>query len=47
VYCARRPPLDEYIADGLPVRVVDVFVEELDLRDLGFEGAAPDAAENR
>ncbi|MDQ2735598.1 MAG: transposase, partial [Pseudomonadota bacterium] len=31
--------LDDYIAEDNPVRVVDAFVEELDLRELGFEGA--------
>ena len=35
--------LDEYIAEDNPVRVVDVFVEELDLKGLGFEGAEPEA----
>ena len=35
--------LDEYIAEDNPVRVVDVFVDELDLKDLGFEGAEPEA----
>src|ERR1700688_4597894 len=35
--------LDEYIAEDDPVRVVDVFVDELDLKDLGFEGMAPEA----
>src|ERR1035437_2051030 len=30
--------LDDYIADTNPVRVVDVFVDELDLGKLGFEG---------
>src|ERR1700691_4655057 len=34
--------LDDYIAEDNPVRVVDVFVDELDLRDLGFEGAEPE-----
>jgi transposase len=34
--------LDEYIAEDNPVRVVDVFVDELDLKDLGFEGAEPE-----
>lgn len=29
---------DDYIADTNPVRVVDVFVDELDLGKLGFEG---------
>ena len=31
--------LDEYIAEDNPVRVVDVFVDELDLKGLGFSGA--------
>ena len=30
--------LDDYIAEDNPVRVVDVFVDELRLHDLGFEG---------
>jgi transposase len=34
--------LDEYIAEDNPVRVVDVFVDELDLKDMGFEGAEPE-----
>ncbi|MGE0675019.1 MAG: IS1182 family transposase [Methylibium sp.] len=33
--------LDDYIAEDNPVRVVDVFVDELRLHDLGFEGAEP------
>lgn len=33
--------LDDYIAEDNPVRVVDAYVEELDLQELGFEGAAP------
>jgi transposase len=33
--------LDDYVADTNPVRVVDVFVDELDLGKLGFEGVAP------
>ena len=28
--------LDDYIAETNPVRVVDVFVDELDLGQLGF-----------
>jgi transposase len=28
--------LDDYIGQDAPVRVVDAFVEELELRDLGF-----------
>jgi transposase len=35
--------LDDYIAEDNPVRVVDVFVDELDLKALGFEGAEPEA----
>jgi len=35
--------LDDYIADANPVRVVDVFVDELDLGQLGFEGVEPAA----
>ena len=35
--------LDDYIAETNPVRVVDVFVDELDLGKLGFEGVAPAA----
>src|SRR6188508_1335676 len=33
--------LDDYIAEDNPVRVVDAYVEELDLQGLGFEGAEP------
>jgi len=33
--------LDDYIAEDNPVRVVDAFVEELDLQALGFEGVEP------
>jgi transposase len=33
--------LDDYIGEDNPVRVVDVFVEELDLQALGFKGADP------
>jgi transposase len=35
--------LDEYVSDENPVRVIDVFVEELDLRALGFDGVVPHA----
>ncbi len=34
-------PLDDYVADTNPVRVVDVFVDELDLGRLGFDGVVP------
>lgn len=33
--------LDDYVSDTNPVRVVDVFVDELDLTTLGFDGAIP------
>jgi len=33
--------LDDYIAEDNPVRVVEVFVDELDLAKLGFDGARP------
>jgi transposase len=35
--------LDDYVADTNPVRVVDVFVDELDLGKLGFGGVDPAA----
>ena len=35
--------LDDYIADTNPVRVVDVYVDELNLGGLGFEGVEPAA----
>jgi len=35
--------LDDYVAEENPVRVVDVFVDELDLGALGFEGGDPAA----
>jgi transposase len=35
--------LDDYVAESNPVRVVDVFVDELDLSELGFEGVEPAA----
>src|SRR4030088_295863 len=35
--------LDDYLAEDNPVRVVDAFVDELDLQDLGFESADPAA----
>src|ERR1700688_751591 len=35
--------LDDWIDEGNSIRAVDVFVEALDLRDLGFEGVDPAA----
>jgi transposase len=33
--------LDDFIAEDNPVRVVDAFVNELNLQALGFDGAQP------
>lgn len=35
--------LDDYIGEDNPVRVIDLFVDELNLGELGFEGNAPAA----
>jgi len=35
--------LEDWIHEDNPVRVIDVFVGELDLGELGFEGVAPEA----
>ena len=35
--------LDDYVSEENPVRVIDVFVDELDLRALGFAGIVPEA----
>src|SRR5271167_1500903 len=35
--------LDDYVAADNPVRVIDVFVDELDLHALGFVGVVPEA----
>jgi len=45
----RRQPLllpeslDDYVTEDNPVRVVEVFIDELDLGTLGFEGMQPAA----
>ena len=45
----RRQPtllpdcLDDYVAEDNPVRVIDVFIDELDLAALGFAGVVPEA----
>ena len=33
--------VDDYIGQDNPVRIIDVFVDELDLAELGFNGATP------
>lgn len=35
--------LDDYLTEDNPVRVIDVFVDTLDLATLGFEGTTPEA----
>src|SRR2546425_10517599 len=35
--------LDDYIAEDNPVRAIEVFVDELDLYKLGFDGMQPEA----
>jgi hypothetical protein len=35
--------LDDYVGADNPVRVVDAFVDALDLAKLGFDGVAPEA----
>jgi len=35
--------LDDYVSEDNPVRIVDAFVDQLDLRGLGFTGADPKA----
>jgi transposase len=35
--------LEDFVAEDNPVRVIDVFVDELDLGGLGFRGVAPEA----
>jgi len=36
--------LDDFVAEDNPVRVIDVFVDELDLLGLGFDGVVPAAS---
>ena len=35
--------LDDFIDEANPVRVIDAFVDALDLGELGFEGVEPEA----
>ena len=35
--------LEDWIDQNNPVQVIDVFVDELDLAELGFDGVAPEA----
>jgi transposase len=40
--CCRNA-LDDWVDESNPVRAVDVFVDALELRDLGFDGVDPAA----
>ena len=33
--------LDDYIAENNPVRVIEAYIEKLDLAELGFKGVEP------
>ena len=35
--------MEDYVSDENPVRVIEAFIDELDLKALGFEGVAPEA----
>jgi transposase len=35
--------LDDYVSEDNPVRVIEAFVDELDLAALGFDGVVPEA----
>src|SRR5881275_1363165 len=37
------PSLEDYVGEENPVRVVEVFIDELDLAALGFSGMTPAA----
>jgi transposase len=39
--------LDDHVSEDNPVRVIDVFVDELDLGVLAFAGVVPEATEDR
>ena len=34
--------LDDYVGEDNPVRIVDAFIDELDLAALGFDGVVPE-----
>ena len=39
--------LEDYVGEENPVRVIEVFIEELDLAALGFSGMTPAATAGR
>ena len=36
--------IQDYVGEDNPVRVIDVFIDRIDLSELGFGGAVPAAA---
>jgi len=34
--------LDDYVTENNPVRVIEAFIDELDLATLGFDGVVPE-----
>src|SRR5499433_936255 len=36
--------LDDYVTENNPVRVIEAFIDELDLATLGFDGVVPETA---
>jgi len=34
--------LDDYVTENDPVRVIEAFIDELDLATLGFDGVVPE-----
>ena len=34
--------IDDYVCENNPVRVIDAFIDALDLRGLGFDGVIPE-----
>ena len=39
------PCLDDYVTEENPVRVVEAFIDELDLGALGFAGVVPEVTD--
>ena len=39
--------LEDWVDESNPVRVIDAFVDALDLADLGFDGVEPEATGGR
>ena len=39
--------LEDYVSEENPVRVIEVFIDELDLAALGFSGTTPAAGSGR